>query len=70
MPEFELLRDQARDIKDHVLAHLDVYLEKFELETITNNLPYATVLMGVPTYYSRLLESKKLTKLLVKNPTR
>ena len=32
MPEFELLRDQARDIKDHVLAHLDVYLEKFELQ--------------------------------------
>ena len=30
MPEFELLRDHARDIKDHVLAHLDVYLEKFE----------------------------------------
>ena len=44
-----------------------IFLEKFELETITNNLPYATVLMGVPTYYSRLLESKKLTKLLVKN---
>ena len=30
MPEFELLRDQARDIKDHVLAHLDIYLEEFE----------------------------------------
>ena len=32
MPEFELLRDQARDIKDHVLAHLDLYLEKFETQ--------------------------------------
>jgi len=30
LPEFETLRDQARDIKNHTLAHLDVYLEKFE----------------------------------------
>ena len=43
------------------------FLEKFELETIFNYLPYATVLMGVPTYYIRLLDSKKLTKKIVKN---
>jgi L-lactate dehydrogenase complex protein LldF len=30
LPEFDALRDQARDIKDHVLAHLDFYLEAFE----------------------------------------
>ena len=24
LPEFEALRDQARDLRDHVLAHLDV----------------------------------------------
>jgi L-lactate dehydrogenase complex protein LldF len=30
LPEFEALRDQARDIKDHTLAHLDFYLERFE----------------------------------------
>jgi L-lactate dehydrogenase complex protein LldF len=30
LPEFEELRDQARDIKNHVLANLDFYLEKFE----------------------------------------
>jgi L-lactate dehydrogenase complex protein LldF len=30
MPEFEALRDQARDIKNHALAHLDLYLERFE----------------------------------------
>jgi L-lactate dehydrogenase complex protein LldF len=29
LPEFEALRDVARDIKDHTLAHLDVYLEIF-----------------------------------------
>ena len=29
LPEFEQLRDNARDIKDHVLAHLDLYLEAY-----------------------------------------
>ncbi|HZB93878.1 MAG TPA: LutB/LldF family L-lactate oxidation iron-sulfur protein [Stellaceae bacterium] len=30
LPEFEALRDEAKAIKDHVLAHLDFYLERFE----------------------------------------
>ncbi len=30
LPEFEALRDEGRAIKDHVLAHLDFYLETFE----------------------------------------
>jgi len=30
LPEFEALRDAARDIKNHTLAHLDAYLELFE----------------------------------------
>ncbi len=30
MPEFERLRDQARDIKNHTLANLDFYLERYE----------------------------------------
>lgn len=30
LPEFETLRDEGRAIKDHVLAHLDFYLETFE----------------------------------------
>lgn len=30
LPEFEQLRDQARDLKNHVLEHLDIYLETFE----------------------------------------
>ncbi|MDE2580611.1 MAG: lactate utilization protein [Rhodospirillales bacterium] len=29
LPEFEQLRDEARAIKDHTLAHLDFYLEAF-----------------------------------------
>jgi L-lactate dehydrogenase complex protein LldF len=30
LPEFDALRDSARDIKNHVLAHLDLYLEAYE----------------------------------------
>ncbi len=30
LPEFEQLRDVARDIKNHALAHLDFYLEEYE----------------------------------------
>ena len=30
LPEFDTLRDEARAIKDHVLEHLDFYLERFE----------------------------------------
>ncbi len=34
LPEFEALRDQARDIKDHVLDYLDLYLEAFEQKVV------------------------------------
>ncbi|MFT6583589.1 MAG: L-lactate dehydrogenase complex protein LldF [Alphaproteobacteria bacterium] len=34
LPEFEALRDQARDIKNHTLANLDYYLEAFEAKVI------------------------------------
>jgi L-lactate dehydrogenase complex protein LldF len=30
LPEFEALRDSARDIKNHTLAHIDLYLETYE----------------------------------------
>ena len=30
LPEFEALRDKGREIKDHTLAYLDLYLEAFE----------------------------------------
>jgi L-lactate dehydrogenase complex protein LldF len=30
LPEFDQLRDQSRDIKNHVLEHLDLYLERYE----------------------------------------
>ncbi len=34
LPEFEALRDSARDIKNHVLAHLDLYLETYEKNVV------------------------------------
>ena len=34
LPEFEALRDQARDIKDHVLGNLDAYLLRYEAKVI------------------------------------
>ena len=36
MPEFEQLRDQARDLKNHTIEHLDLYLEQFETNVVKN----------------------------------
>lgn len=30
LPEFEALRENAKEIKNHTLAHLDLYIEKYE----------------------------------------
>ncbi len=34
LPEFDALRDNGRDIKNHVLAHLDLYLEAYEKKVV------------------------------------
>ncbi|MDX1654032.1 MAG: LutB/LldF family L-lactate oxidation iron-sulfur protein [Candidatus Competibacteraceae bacterium] len=36
MPEFDALRDQGRDLKNHILANLDFYLETFERNVVKN----------------------------------
>ncbi len=36
LPEFEALRDAGRDLKNHVLANLDTYLETFEANVREN----------------------------------
>ncbi len=36
LPEFEALRDKAKEIKDHTLRHLDLYLEAYE-EKVTES---------------------------------
>jgi len=34
LPEFDQLRDEARAIRDHALAHLDLYLEAYERKVV------------------------------------
>src|ERR1700704_6476506 len=34
LPEFEQLRDEARDIKNHALTNLDFYLETYEAKVL------------------------------------
>ena len=34
LPEFDALRDAARDLKDHTLANLDLYLERYEAKVL------------------------------------
>jgi len=34
LPEFEALREHARDIKNHTLSHLDLYLERYEKKVV------------------------------------
>ena len=36
LPEFDQIRDASKDIKDHVLAHLDLYLEMYEKKVLEN----------------------------------
>ncbi len=36
LPEFEALRDEARHLKNHTLAHLDAYLEEYEARVIAS----------------------------------
>lgn len=36
LPEFQALQQNAREIKEHTLAHLDFYLEQFEKQVHTN----------------------------------
>ena len=36
LPEFDALRDASRDIKDHTLEHLDLYLAEYEQKVIAS----------------------------------
>ncbi len=36
LPEFDDIRDYARDMKDHALQHLDLYLEEYERRVLEN----------------------------------
>jgi hypothetical protein len=36
LPEFDALRDRARDVKNHVFRHLDRYLEAYEAQVVAS----------------------------------
>ena len=36
LPEWDALRAAAREVKEHTLAHLDHYLERFESQVVAN----------------------------------
>jgi L-lactate dehydrogenase complex protein LldF len=36
LPEFDALRDRARDVKNHVFRHLDRYLENYEAQVVAS----------------------------------
>ncbi len=44
-----------------------IFLPKFDLDEIIKFIPQATTMMGVPTIYTRLLNSSRLTKELTKD---
>ncbi|NOD97820.1 AMP-binding protein [Ruegeria sp. HKCCD6228] len=39
-----------------------IWLPKFDLDQIIDNLPFATSMMGVPTFYTRLLDDPRFTR--------
>ena len=43
------------------------FLRKFNDDDVIVNLPYSTVMMGVPTFYTRLLANRKFNKETTKN---
>ena len=39
-----------------------IFIKKFDLESIVKNIPNATTMMGVPTFYTRLLNDSRFNK--------
>ena len=39
-----------------------IFLPKFDIDEVINRLPQATAMMGVPTFYTRLLEDDRFTR--------
>ena len=44
-----------------------LWLDNFEVNEVLNQLPKCTVMMGVPTYYTRLINNKGLTSKVTQN---
>ncbi len=44
-----------------------VFLPKFDIDTVIDKIPMATTMMGVPTFYTRLLDDARFTRDLVRD---
>jgi len=44
-----------------------IFLPKFDLDDVIEHLPNSTAIMGVPTFYTRLLSDRRFTKELVQH---
>lgn len=67
LPEFDALRDHAKKIKDHTLAHLDVYLEEYEARVIESggNVHWASTSQDAQQIVMKIAEranAKTVTK--------
>ena len=67
LPEFEALRRIGRDIKDHALSHLDLYLEAFERNaaaagTVVHWAPTATDAADIILDICRAADARLVTK--------
>lgn len=67
LPEFDALRDNARDIKNHALEHLDLYLEAYETKVIESGghvhwAQTAEDARGIVLDICRKVDAKTVTK--------
>jgi L-lactate dehydrogenase complex protein LldF len=67
LPEFDALRDQARDIKNHTLANLDLYLEAYEAKVreTGGHVHYASTpeeARAIVLELCRSVDAKRVTK--------
>ncbi|MCI4665961.1 MAG: malonyl-CoA synthase [Neomegalonema sp.] len=44
-----------------------IYLPKFDVDSVVKTLPRATAMMGVPTFYTRLIDDPRFTRDVVRN---
>ncbi len=72
LPEFEALRDMARDLKNHALAHLDLYLEAYEAKVTASggHVHYARDAAEAREIITRLCRDLGAKTCLPKPPTR
>ena len=67
LPEFEALREEARDLKNHVLRHLDLYLERYEAMVkasggVVHYAPHAADARKLILDIARRLGARSVTK--------